>query len=104
LLQRPLLSKPDMLRLRTARPSAVSTLTERWRDTLSPAIAALSAHGDSDVVHGSSVGTGTTTVTFGTLSDTSSKVCFNTKNSAGQDMSFYFNSDFQMAIAQTVCQ
>jgi hypothetical protein len=46
----------------------------------------------------------TTTVTFGTLGDTSSTVCYNTKNSAGADMSFYFNNDFQMVIDQSPCQ
>jgi hypothetical protein len=51
-----------------------------------------------------SKGTGTTTMTFGTLGDTSSKVCFNTKNSAGQDASFYINNDFQMVISPSLCQ
>jgi hypothetical protein len=43
-------------------------------------------------------------VSFGHMGSSTSKVCFNTKNSAGQDMSFYFNNDFQMVIAQTSCQ
>jgi hypothetical protein len=57
--------------------------------------------GDNTFSKGASA---TTTVTFGTLGDTSSKVCFNTKNSAGQDASFYINNDFQLVIASGTCQ
>ena len=43
-------------------------------------------------------------VNFGIMGSSTSKVCFNTKNSVGQDMSFYFNNDFQMVIDQNPCQ
>ena len=36
-----------------------------------------------------SKGTGTTTVNFGTMGDVTSHACFNTKNTDGQDVSFY---------------
>ena len=32
----------------------------------------------------------TTTITYGSIGDTTSKVCHNTKNTAGADISFYF--------------
>jgi|SRR6266545_3512806 hypothetical protein len=50
-----------------------------------------------------SKGTGTTTVTFGTLGDTSSKVCFNTKNTNGQDVSFFIVGT-SIVVQSNVCQ
>jgi hypothetical protein len=50
-----------------------------------------------------SKGTGTTTMTFGTLGDTLSKVCFNTKNTDGADISFYFVGT-SMVVANNSCQ
>lgn len=45
----------------------------------------------------------TTTVTFGELGDSSSKTCFNTKNTAGDDISFYFVGT-TMVVESNVCQ
>jgi hypothetical protein len=47
---------------------------------------------------------GTTTVNFGAMGSTTSHVCFNTKTSGGQDMSFYFNDSYQMVVEPNPCQ
>lgn len=50
-----------------------------------------------------SKGTGTTTVTFGTLGNAASKACFNTKNTDGEDISFYFVGT-TMVVENGLCQ
>jgi hypothetical protein len=50
-----------------------------------------------------SKGTGTTTVTFGTPGDATSHVCFNTKNTDGADISFYFVGT-SMVVENNACQ
>src|SRR5262249_20126265 len=46
---------------------------------------------------------GTTTVNFGTMGSTTSHVCFNTKNTDGADISFYFVGT-SMVVANNACQ
>lgn len=45
----------------------------------------------------------TTTINFGKMGDTSSKACFNTKNTDGADISFYFVGT-SMVVETTPCQ
>lgn len=55
--------------------------------------------GDNTFSKGASA---TTTVTFGEIGDISSKVCFNTKNTDGNDISFYFVGT-SMVIENNIC-
>ena len=50
-----------------------------------------------------SKGTGTTTVNFGTIGDSTSHVCFNTKNTDGDDISFFFVGT-SMVVENNACQ
>jgi hypothetical protein len=46
---------------------------------------------------------GTTTVNFGQMGSSTSHVCFNTKNTDGQDISFFFVGT-SMVVESNVCQ
>lgn len=54
-------------------------------------------------LHVSSGGNATTTVSFGLIGDTTSKTCFNTKNLAGNDISFYFLGT-SMIVESNLCK
>ena len=55
-------------------------------------------------LHVTSGASATTTVNFGEVGITTSYACFNTKNTAGDDISFYFNAGNAMVIEANLCR
>ena len=54
--------------------------------------------------HVSQGASATTTVNFGEVGSATSKACFNTKNVAGSDISFYFNAANALVVESNLCR
>lgn len=92
---------PSNLTFGTTLTDAFATERMRITSTGNVGIGTTTPYSRFHVSRGASA---TTTVNFGEVGSATSKACFNTKNTSGADISFYFNAANALVIESNLCR